>query len=458
MSMDLLVLLIITLSVSIIFSIYYNKLKNEKKELQLKQEQLLSENNTLKTYNDTIQKQNYDLATQLSALSERANILESENTNLKNKIDTLNNEYIQLKSEKSTYIEKIKNLETTLQNQQSIQEQLKKEFELISSRILETNTQKLTEQNQQVLGNTIMPIKDYIKQIQEIENKIQRYYDEENKDRASLKTIIEDLNKKNEEVRQTANKLANALTSQVKYQGNWGELILENLLEISGLQKGIDYEVQKKDSDKQPDVIIKLPENKHIIIDAKVTLSALVNYHSAQTDEEKEKYTKDIIQSIEIHYKNLSKKEYEKIPSLNSIDLVLMFIPIESVMTIIHQYRPEIFNNAIRERILIVTPTSLLSTLRAIHYIRQQEKQKQDIETIVSEIAKLYEKIRIFTNHFYEVKKAIEKAQEKFDEAETTLIKGKGNAMSIIVNKIHPYINPKEPITKFLPEEDTNEN
>ncbi|MCX8167353.1 MAG: DNA recombination protein RmuC, partial [Candidatus Micrarchaeota archaeon] len=305
----------------------------------------------------------------------------------------------------------------------------------------------------------LSPVKDVlqqnVQQIKEIEQRIQKYYDNENKERASLKTVVEELTKRNEEVKLTAEKLANALTTQVKYQGNWGEFILEKLLEISGLQEGIHFVTQQKNDDKQPDVTILLPNQKHIIIDSKMTLSSFVEYQSATTEEEKNKFANEIIKSIEQHIDNLSKKEYEKIYNLHSVDFVLMFVPIEPIINIIHQYKPDILNNAIRKRVLMVSPTSLLATLKAIYFVWQQEHQRKEFENIIVEIGKLYEKLRVFIDkHFTRIKDALHAATNAYEEAEKSLVTGKGNALSIIEKKIKPFIQPKENITKLLPEND----
>jgi DNA recombination protein RmuC len=326
-----------------------------------------------------------------------------------------------------------------------LHQKLQKDFEILTNKLLEQSTQKLSEQNLQIISTTISPIKEYLQQVKEIEKRIQTYYDNENKERSSLKTIIEELTKRSDEVKNTADRLAKALTTEVKKQGNWGEFILEKILELSGLEKDREYTLQTKLDDKTPDVIIHLPDNKHLIIDSKVTLNALIEFHSAQSEEEKNLYAKKIIDSVLSHINNLSSKDYEKILNLYSVDFVLMFIPIESIVSIIQQYQSEdIFSYAIRKKIIIVTPTSLIATLKTIYFIWQQEKRRKDIENILIEIEKLYDKLRTFTDYFAELEKALQQAQRKFNDAKSSLIDGRGSAMSILVNKIQPYINPKK--------------
>lgn len=457
-----LIILIILLTAALIW-LYtnYQKTIQEKNNLQNQAHELISENTSLKSKTEQKQQELQQHLIELSQLKEKITIQEKILSDNKTQIEYLTTENKKISTENARYTEQIQHLQNLLQTQkqeiQNIQEQLKKEFELISSKLLQQNTQQLTQQNQQVLSTTIAPVKEYLTQLKDIEQKIQRYYDNENKDRASLKTIIEELNKRNDEVKQSAQKLVDALTKQVKYQGNWGEMILQKLLELSGLHENIEYVLQQKDNDKQPDVIINLPNDKHIIIDAKVTLAALAEYHSAP-EEKKNELAKDILTSVENHYNTLSKKEYEKIYSLNSIDFVLMFIPIESVMTIIQQYNPELYNDAVRKRVLIVTPTSLLATLKTIYFIWQQEKRRKEFENILQSIEQLYDKLRIFIDHFTNIEKHLQNAHTAYEDAKKTLIAGKGNAMSIIDKKIKPYINPKKPITQLLPENDPDEN
>lgn len=466
----LFILLIIVLTAALAW-LYtnYQKTIQEKNNFQTRANELTNENASLKLRIEQQQQELQQHLIELSQLKEKITIQEKMLSDDKTQIEHLITENKKINTENARYAEQIQHLQNLLQSQkqetQNIQEQLKKEFELISSKILQQNTQQLTQQNQQVLSTTIAPVKEYLTQLKDIEQKIQRYYDNENKERASLKTIIEELNKRNDEVKQTAEKLATALTTQVKYQGNWGEMILQKLLELSGLQENIEYVLQQKDNDKQPDVIINLPNDKHIIIDSKVSLKALVEYQSAPITEDpaeerrrKNEMIKKLLTSVETHYNDLSKKEYEKIYSLNSIDFVLMFIPIESVMTIIQQYNPDLFSDAARKRVLIVSPTSLLATLKTIYFIWQQEKRRKEFENILQSIEQLYDKLRIFIDHFTNIENYLQHAHIAYEDAKKTLTSGKGNIMSIIDKKIKPYINPKKPITKLLPENDSDEN
>ncbi|GAB4205620.1 MAG: DNA recombination protein RmuC [Bacteroidia bacterium] len=444
---------------------YATKLEHVEKSIETKEQELqhyIEKTENLIKENTTLSHQNATYNNQIQNLEKIIESQKQELQNLQNKINELTKENTTLSSQNAAYKNTIEHLEKLLESQrqelQNLQNKLKTEFENISSKILEQNTQKLAEQNQQILSNVISPFKENISQIKELERKIQTYYDNENKERASLKTNIENLLNQSNEVKQTAEKLANALTTQVKYQGNWGEMILERILEMSGLQENREYKTQSKENDKQPDVIILLPNNKYLVIDSKVTLHALVNYYSAQNDEERTVYAQQIISSVKNHYENLSKKNYETIYKADGkvLDFVLMFIPVENVLNIVYQYNPDLFNDAVKKRVLIVTPTSLLATLKTIYFVWQQEKQRKEFEEILQSIQRLYEKMKTFTEYFSDIEEKLKKVLESFENAKNNLISGKGNVMSIFKNKIEPYINPKAPITKLLPT-DTDE-
>ncbi|MCX7985669.1 MAG: DNA recombination protein RmuC [Bacteroidales bacterium] len=351
--------------------------------------------------------------------------------------------------------EKIANLTTENQNISKLlkekaeeikqmYETLKIEFENLSNKLLEEKAKKFTEHNKEIIQQSISPIKEYLERLKDLEKKVQTYYDNENKERASLKTIIETLTKKSEELEKASDQLAKALTKDIKSQGTWGELVLEKILELSGLVKGIHYHTQVKVEDKQPDVIINLPGERIIIIDSKVSLNAYINYTAATTDEERKKYLDDLNKSLQNHIKNLAGKNYETIFHGKSIDYVIMFVPVEPVMNIITSHYPDIFKDAINNKILIVTPSSLLVSLKTIHFLWKQDEARKNFEEILSNISNLHEKLLKFLEHFENIEKSLLKSIDSYKEARNTLVNGKGNVISIIKNKIEPYINAKK--------------
>ncbi|MGQ9864654.1 MAG: DNA recombination protein RmuC [Bacteroidia bacterium] len=453
----ILVVLLAVGAISLFFLFQQARLKE--KSLQNRLDEITQHNHTLQNQYAQLQSTYQEAQQTLSAYQEKFNLQEKVLAEAKQHLTELQQQNTLLHADKARNEKALETLQNQLENQkneiETLHQQLKKEFELLSAKLLEQNTQKLQEQNRQALTPLISPVQEYLKQLKEVEAKIQKYYDNENKERASLKTVVETLTQtftqKSTELTQTTEKLTKALTTQVKEQGIWGEMILEKVLELSGLEKDREYKTQFQSGDKRPDVIIHLPDNRHIIIDAKVTLTSLLPYHNAQNDEEKQKYASDIIQSIERHYKELSQRDYEKIHGIHSPDFVLMFVPIESLIHIIDKYKPQLYNDALRRKIILVTPTSLLVALRTIYTLWQQNKRQKEIEEILRSIEDLYDKIKVFTRHFHDVGSALQKAQNKFEEAEKALSTGRGNAMSIIEKRLRPYINPKEKIEHFLP-------
>lgn len=450
------------------FNQKFNDINNQMPVLREKVNMYENYLTEIKSNVDNINKEKQQLIAEKSALIEKTQHYEQqlqqlnqEKNNLFNENKQLKDENSRLNADNSALMQKVNFFQSQLNELKDLHSKLKIEFENITSKILEQNATKLAKHNEETISNAIKPFKESMTQIKELEQKIQNYYDNENKERTVLKTNIENLIQQSNEVKQTAEKLANALTTQVKYQGNWGEMILERLLEMSGLEKNIEYVIQQKYEDKQPDVIILLPDNRYLIIDSKVTLNAFIEYQQASNNDEKNIAAQKIITSVKQHYIGLSEKEYTNININNkssTLDFVLMFIPIESIYHIILQYNPEIFNDAIKNRVLIVTPTSLLATLKTIYFVWKQEKQKKEFDNIINSINNLYNKIKTFTVNFGKVEDALKKALESYEDAKKTLISGKGNAMSIIEKNIKPYINPKESIDKkFLPEEDNDE-
>lgn len=378
------------------------------------------------------------------------------------KIENKEQEIIALKEKLANLSAENENLNKTLQEKaeeiKKLYETMKVEFENLSNKLLEEKAKKFTEQNKEIILNTLTPVKEYIERLKDIEKKIQTYYDNENKERASLKTIIETLNKRSEELEKTSEQLVKALTQEVKSQGIWGEFILEKILELSGLERGTHYNVQVKEDDKQPDVVIMLPDDKLIIIDSKVTLNSYISYTSANTQGEQEKYAQEIVNSLKNHITNLGNKNYETMFGGRSIDFVLMFVPIEQVMSIATKIFPEIFNYAINKKILIVTPSSLLVSLKTIYYMWKQDERRRNFEEILNNIKKLHEKLVTFSEHFQKIEDSIQKALETYNEAKKCLLTGKGNAISIIKNRIEPYIDSKKKIPENMYPIEDDEN
>eukprot|EP01133_Synstelium_polycarpum_P011285 gene11285-13167_t len=268
-----------------------------------------------------------------------------------------------------------------------LQDRFRLEFENIANKILEEKTFKFTEQNKLNLDLILNPLKENIKAF---EDKVEKVYKSESDERNTLKGVISELMVQSKQIQTDAVNLTKALKGDSKRQGNWGEVILEKVLERSGLQKDREYRIQSsftssEGSRLQPDVLIDLPDHKHLVVDAKVSLVAYERFVNAETEEEKENYLKQHILSIKAHIQGLSNKNYQDLYQINAPDFVLLFIPIESSFGLAIQSDADLFNYAWDRKIVIVSPSTLLATLRTIASIWKQERQNRN----VLEIARL---------------------------------------------------------------------
>ena len=325
------------------------------------------------------------------------------------------------------------NLAEKLENQkleiETLQKRLTTEFENIATKILKERSEEFSVSNHKNLSEILNPLKE---RIQLFEKKVDETYDKELRDKISLREEVRKLTELNTRVSEEANNLTKALKGDVKKQGNWGEVILERVLERSGLTKGQEYErevvVEGVDHLVQrPDVIIQLPDNKHIVIDSKVSLVAYERLISAETEEKKVVYLKDHINSLRSHVKLLSEKNYQNAQNINTPDFVLMFLPIEASFSIAVQGDSEIFSYAWERKIVIVSPTTLLATLRTISSIWKQENQTKNAQEIARLSGALYDKFIGFTEDMSKIKANIDRTSSAYDDAMKKMKDGSGN-------------------------------
>ncbi|PWG82639.1 DNA recombination protein RmuC [Pararcticibacter amylolyticus] len=311
---------------------------------------------------------------------------------------------------------------------------LSKDFELLANRILEEKTQKFTEVNRFNLDLLLNPLKENIRSFEE---KVEKAYSAESAERNVLKGEIIKLIELNKQISDEANNLTKALKADSKKQGNWGEVVLDRILEASGLIAGESYSKQASFTDEsgnrlQPDVVINLPDDKHLIIDSKVSLIAYNRLVNCDTDSERLSYLNDHITSIKNHIKNLCSKNYCDLYAVNSPDFVLLFIPIESSFAIAVQHDIELFEFAWNKRVVIVTPSTLLATLKTISSVWKQEKQTRNAIDIATRAGALYDKFVSFLSDLKRVGESLDKARDAYGEAFNKLSSGNGN----IVGKI----------------------
>ncbi|MGN0003223.1 MAG: DNA recombination protein RmuC [Sphingobacterium composti] len=314
--------------------------------------------------------------------------------------------------------------------------QFNNEFQVLANKILEEKTQKFTALNQQYLGVILDPLKEKIKTFEE---KVEKSYAQESAERNVLKGVVEQLMQQSLQIKDEANNLTRALKGDSKKQGNWGEVILERVLERSGLTKDQEYRLQVSLQDEhgrrlQPDAIIDLPDDKQLIVDSKVSLVAYDNYINAETEEELSLHLKLHVQSIENHVKELSAKNYHSLYGIHSPDFVMLFMPIESALSVAVMHKPELFSDAWDRRVVIVSPSTLLATLRTIASMWKQERQNRNVLEIAREAGALYDKFVGFLTDMQQIQVHLNKASEKHDEAMKKLSTGAGNVVRRVEN------------------------
>lgn len=335
-------------------------------------------------------------------------------------------EVVALKTANENLAEKLENQKTEIE---SLQKRLTAEFENIATKILKERSDEFSLSNHKNLSEILNPLKE---RIHNFEKKVDETYDKELRDKISLREEVRKLTELNTRVSEEANNLTKALKGDVKKQGNWGEVILERVLERSGLTRGQEYEREvvvdgSENTVQRPDVIINLPDNKHIVIDSKVSLVAYERFMSAETEEQRVVFLKEHINSLRSHVKLLSEKNYQNAQNLNTPDFVLMFLPIEASFSVAVQGDSEIFAYAWERKIVIVSPTTLLATLRTISSIWKQENQTKNAQEIARLSGALYDKFIGFTEDMVKIKTNIERTSNAYEDAVKKMKDGSGN-------------------------------
>ena len=308
-------------------------------------------------------------------------------------------------------------------------ERMNTEFKNIANEIFESKQQLFKEESKEQLGNLLSPLSDRIK---EFEKRVETAYNEESKERYSLIKEVRNLQELNARISKDAINLTNALKGESKTQGAWGEIILERVLEKSGLVKGREYEVQvsmKNEEGRrlQPDVVVHLPEGKDIIIDSKVSLTAYERYCSSDDDIERADALKLHIQSMRTHIRQLGDKDYQNLDAVKTLDFVLLFVPIEAAFSLAVQTNNDLFSDAFDRNIVMVSPSTLLPTLRTIQNIWRYEHQNKNAQEIASKAGALYDKFVNFVADLENIGARIESAQAAYRDAHNKLTSGKGN-------------------------------
>jgi DNA recombination protein RmuC len=379
--------------------------------------------------------------------------LEEITTKLSNLVETNTQDKTIISELQTKLQEQTKSANEKLELLKENEEKLKIEFKNLANDIFENNSKKLTEQNKQNLGQLIEPMKT---QISEFKKKVEDVYDKEAKDRSLLSAELKHLKELNLKISTDAINLTNALTGQKKQQGIWGEMVLEKVLESSGLREGHEYkrEVSLKDEENttfRPDVIVNLPDERHIIIDAKTSLNSYNQYTASEDELDKQTHLKSHIFAIKEHIKSLATKRYEDLQDINSLDFIFMFVPIESALLIALENDVNLYDEAFKQKIILVSPTTLLVALRAVENTWRYERQAQSIADVAKRAELLYSKFVGFVDDLQKVGDSLKKADDAYNKAFGKLSDGSGNLISqaTMLKKVS-NIKPKKELPKDL--------
>lgn len=374
-----------------------------------------------------------ELARLQESLDRQVSVLRSEKENERQLYENLSREKnktdAQLAATLSTLAEERKSAREKIALLETAETRLAKEFELLANRIFEEKHRTFNEVSRSGVETLLAPMRD---QLAEFRKKVEDVYDRENRDRASLRTEIQSLKSLNERIGIDALNLTKALKGDSKVRGTWGEIQLERLLEDSGLTKGREYEVQAsfRNEDGQrfmPDVLVHLPEKKDVVIDSKVSLVAYEQSCAAESDEERQRHLRAHIASIRTHVSGLATKNYDDLIGVRSLDIVIMFVPVEPALLLAFEHEPRLFNEAFAKKILLVSPSTLMSTLQIIHNIWRYEYQNANARTIAAEAGKLHDQFVAFVESLEKIGEQIKKAGDIYDQAHKRLVSGRGN-------------------------------
>lgn len=412
---------------SLVFILAYFILKSklQKQQSDFEKEKQMMEQNSIQ--------EKFELEKTKSLFEDRNQSLLKEKEELLQQIQLLRIESgvqsMQLARAEADFSNLQEKLESQKKEMENLQQKFTTEFENIAAKILKQNTTDFSAANQKNISDLLSPLKE---KIQVFEKKVEDTYEKGLKDQTDLKAELKKLHDLNLKISDEANNLTKALKGDVKKQGNWGEMILERILERSGLTEGREYRKQESVLSEngqrfQPDVVIHLPDQKHIVVDSKVSLVAYERLINAENEKDRLAFVKEHLLSVRSHIKILSEKHYQHSPNFNSPDFVLLFIPIESSFSIAVQEDQELFLYAWDNKVVLVSPSTLLATLRTISSIWQQENQTRNAIEIARQSGALYDKFVSFIADMESIGKSLDSTKKTYDQAASKLYTGTGN-------------------------------
>ncbi len=367
----------------------------------------------------------------------------AQNGHWREECDLLNNELRSLREINTSLEADLREVTTRLESTQlhaedkirqmvSSEQRLSEQFENLANRIFEQSNRRVDEQNRQSLHGLLTPLRE---QLDGFRRQVQESFGQEARERHTLAHEIRNLQQLNAQMAQEAVNLTKALKGDNKTQGNWGEVVLTRVLEASGLREGHEYQTQVSietdaRSRMQPDVIVRLPQGKDVVIDAKMTLVAYERYFNAEEEYVREAALQEHIASVRNHIRLLGRKDYQQLPGLRSLDYVLMFIPVEPAFLLAIDRQPELITEALKNNIMLVSPTTLLVALRTIANLWRYEHQSRNAQQIADRASRLYDKMRLFVDDMSAVGQGLNKAQESYRQAMKKLASGRGNLLA----------------------------
>ena len=377
-----------------------------------------------------LEERNHQLSDRLThqqrSAEQRERMLETRLEQQRNEKERVTTEYARLETEYRNLKEKLSGQQAELKE---MQVQFREQFENLANRILEEKSKKFAEQNQENLGQLLQPLG---KKLEEFKSRVEETHKEDIKGRATLEQHLNQLQELNQQMSDEARNLTSALKGDTKTQGSWGEMILERILEKSGLTKGREYEIQESfttDEGRrlQPDVVIHLPDEKYLIIDSKVSLTHYEQFISAENEEGQSRALSAHIRSMRNHVRGLAEKNYQKLMGSRSPDFVLLFVPVESAFGVAIQHDTDLYYEAFERNIVIVSPSTLLATLATIHTVWKQEYQTKNAMEIAERGGALFDKFVLFAESMESVGQRIQQTQQSYDEAMNRLKTGRGS-------------------------------
>jgi DNA recombination protein RmuC len=370
------------------------------------------------------------LQQQLTELQSRHESLTQQHQGVADSERRLRAEYAALQSRFDGLREQIEQQKTWIEEQTR---QLRTETENLTTRILEEKTQRFTALNSERIGELLNPLRE---QLGEFKQKVEQVYTDEAKERSALKAQVEQLHSLNKALSERTEDLTQALTTSGKAQGDWGEMILQRLFEESGLQAGREYKMQDSiESDEgarqRPDAVIYLPEERQLVVDSKVSLTAWTDYCAAHDDAAREAALKRHLASVRTHLRDLANRDYTRSPDLHTVDFVVMFVPIEAALLEALRGDDKLYAEAFRAKVVLVSPTTLFAVIKMVEGMWSARRREQNAEKIAEAGARLYRKLDGFVGSFMEIDKALTRAQKAFATARNQLHEGRGNVLRI---------------------------